>query len=197
MNAEDDTLEIPPEEPKADRDAPPEPDLGPWGAEAVQLGEQGGGAVPKDRNAHDRKANSRRWVALAAVVCAASAFSVLGALILSGSPVTKEIGSQKTPKASRRPPVAERTPSGSRTARRSHRPRRQAGRRALHHRSTARPAATHSVPNPIYTPSPHPAPATEPVAPSPTPAPAPEPTRTTRPPPASGSAVAKEFGFER
>jgi len=196
MNAEDDTREIPLVEPEVDGDAQPESDLGPWGAEAVQLGERSHDRAPIGDGAPRAEATPRRWLARAAVVCAASVFSVLGTLILSGGSTTNEISSQKTPKTNRQPPIAEQMPNGTRAAHRARPRRRQARRRASRRHSTARQHATHPGPSPTYLPPPAPAPAPEPVAPSPAPAPASEPTATTKPPPASGPVVAKEFGFE-
>jgi hypothetical protein len=145
VNVEDDTWEIPLDEPEEDGGAQPEPDLGPWGAEAVQLDERSRDRMSIGNGARRPQSNPRRWIALAAVACAASVFSVLGALTLSGSSTTKEIGSRKAPKTSRQPPVAERMPNGARAAHRARQRRRQALRRASHrHRAvqlqTARPA---------------------------------------------------------
>lgn len=197
MNAEDETREIPLDVPEEDGDAQPEPDLGPWGAEAVQLGEQSGDRAPIGASACRPEATPRRWTTLAAVVCAASVFSALGALILGGGSTTEKSSSQKTPKTNRQPLIAERLPNGTRAAHRARQRRRPARRQAPHRHSTAQPHATHPAPSPTYPPPPASAPAPEPVAPSPAPAPAPEPRPTTRPSPASGPTVAREFGFER
>lgn len=197
MNAEDETREIPLDQPAEDGGAQPEPDLGPWGAEAVQLGERSHDRAPIGASARRAEATPRRWLALAAVVCAASVFSVLGTLILSGGSTTNEISGQKGAKTNGQPPVSEqRIPNGTRAAHRA-RQRRHQARQASRRRSTAQPPATHPAPSPTYLPTPAPAPASEPVAPSQAPAPTPEPPPTTKPQPASGAAVAKEFGFER
>lgn len=197
MNAEDDTREIPLDEPAEDGDTQPEPDLGPWGAEAVQLGERSRDQAPIGDATRGAEAIPHRWIALAAVICAASLFSVLGVLILSGGSTTNEIRSQQGAKTNRQPPVAKRMPNGARAAHRARQRRRQVRRQAPRRHSTEQPRATHPAPSPTYLPTPAPAPAPEPVTPSPAPAPAPDPMPTTKPPPASGSAVAEEFGFER
>lgn len=197
MNAEDETRKIPLDEPEEDGDAQPEPDLGPWGAEAVQLGERSRDRAPIGVSPRRAEARPRRWLGLAAVVCAASVFSALGALIFSVGSTTEEISSKRALKTNRQPPVAERMPSEARAAHRARQRQHQARGKAPHRRSTAQPPATHPAPSPTYLPTPAPAPAPEPVAPSPAPAPAPEPSPTTKPPPASGPTVAKEFGFER
>lgn len=187
MNAEDDTREIPLDEPEEDGETQPEPDLGPWGAEAVRLGEQSRDRAPIGDGDRRAEATPRRRIALAAVVCAASVFSALGALILGGGSTAEK----------RQPPIAEQTPNETRAAHRARQRRRQVRRQASRRHSTAQPHATRPAPSPTYLPTPVPAPAPEPVTPSPAPAPAPEPPPTTKPQPASGAAVAKEFGFER
>lgn len=197
MNVEDDTQEIPLDEPEEDRAAQAESDLGPWGAEAVQLGERSRDRAPIGNALRRPEAIPRRWIAFAAVVCVASVFSVIGALILSGSPSPNEVSSRKAPKANRQPPADERTSNGTRAAHQARQRRRQARRRATRHHSTVQPQAPHPAPSPTYAPTPQRDPAPEPVTPSPAPAPAPEPPPTTKPPPAAGPTVAKEFGFER
>lgn len=197
MKANDNTQEIPLSEPEEDGDTQPEPDLGPWGAEAVQLGERSRARVSIDSNAHGSEKSPRRWIALAAVVCAAGVFSVFGALILSGRSATKEISSQTVPKTKRQHPVAEQMPNETRAAHRTRQRRRQAQGQASRRRPAAEPQTTRSTHSATYVPTPAPTPAPEPVAPSAPAAPALESPPTTKPPPASGPTVAKEFGFER
>lgn len=194
MNAEDGTQEIAFGAPKDAGGPRPDPDLGPWGTEAVPLGKgprspasPGGGTPPTSTKPH-------RWIAGVAIVCALSLIAVLGALVIDG-----ESGHQaeRTNAAQTRgqQPAAEWETNGDRT-RRAEQGRRRARVRSRR-RSFPSPPTTHPTPSPTYAPDSEPAPALEPVVPSPAPAPALGPSPTTKPPPASGPTVAKEFGFER
>lgn len=194
MNTEDDTQEFPLEGPGENRDDQAEPDLGPWGTEAVQLGVLSRDRMSTDSSAHRPQATPRRWIALAGV-CAVGLFTVIGSLMVSGGSTSKEIDSKRTMKTDRQPPVVEGMSKGPRAAHRAKQRRRQVRRRASRRPPATQPHTTHPAPSPTYAPIPQPDPAPEPVAPSPAPAPALTPT--TKPPDASGPTVAKEFGFER
>jgi hypothetical protein len=200
VNVENDTQEVPIGESEDRRASQLEPDLGPWGPEAVPLGKDERDRRPTDDATRRAEAKARRWVPFAAMACAISLIAVLGANILSGDSGFQTDGQEAT-KTRRQPPGAERKDNRARAARqaeeqRQRRVRRQARRRSRRH-SVSSSHPTPPAPSPTYAPVPEPAPAPEPVAPSPAPAPAPTATPTTKPPPASGPTVAKEFGFER
>ena len=190
MKAEDDTQEILVSERRRSQDGSQMPDLGPWGKDAVPLG----GAARKRRPAKSTRhaaTKPHQRVAVAAITCVTGLLAAFGANILSGesAPQTEkpQVGQVKRQPAADKPAA-----NGARAARRRRQARSKSRQRAIH---SARP--THPAPSPTYAPAPKPVPTPEPVTPSPAPAPASGPTQTAKPPPASGPAVAKEFGFER
>jgi hypothetical protein len=199
VNAEDDTQEIPLGEPGDGRAGELEPDLGPWGTEAVPLETDERDRKPIDTGSRRAETKPRRWIPCAATACAISLIAVLGVSILGGTSGPQTDGRAAT-KTRRQPPAAERKDHRARAARQAEQRQRRARRQARlrsRRRSDSSSHPRHPAPSPTYAPAPESAPAPEPVTPSPTPAPAPASTPATRPPPASGSTVAKEFGFER
>jgi len=180
--------------------AEPPADLGPWGAEAVRLG--------VDTEPTPRRPNTstdglppvrRRWVTGGALGLAAV---LIGALFVAALPSDPDNGTTarppnpankrdvaSTPRAALPKPTprqAERNPT-----------RNNIKTRKPHTRAHAAPAPP-PQPSPTYLSSPAPTPPSEPVTPSPAPAPtAGGPAPTSPPQPASGAAVADEFGFER
>lgn len=207
MSFDEETREIPvdgQDDGSAEVDEP-SPDFGPWGADAVALG----GDRRNDPPASDDKARTpqlaaRRWVVLAALACTVGVIAVLSASALKRDSPTAT-SEQGTARAGKEAPTArpkvQRAQEAKRAAPQSDQQRLRSQRRARR-RPTALPHTTPSAPSaptpsPTYTPGPEAAPP-EPGTPSyaPTPA-APAPAPTGKPPAASGSAVAEEFGFER
>jgi len=188
MKDEHDTRELPVGEAEA------APDLGPWGTDAVPLGNNECGRKPTESPSHTGTRPHRRG-ALAAIVCVSGLLAALGVNTIGGKPGPQTERPQTT-ETRPQPSANEPGTNGASAARRIEQ-RQQQARSKLRQRSTHSTLRARPAPRPTYTIAPEPTPPPEPVTPRPPPAPAAEPTPTTTPPPASGPAVAKEFGFER
>ena len=194
MKVEDDTREIPIGEPGHSRDAPLTSDLGLWGTDAVQLGKENN-ERRSTASAPRTATKPRRWFALAALACTTSVITALGVNLVggeSGPQVERPQAAQTRRQLTADAPGTDRAKAARRAAHRQQQARLRSRKRSI---DPSHP--THPAPSPTHAPTPEPAPAPEPVAPSPAPAPASAPAHTAKPPPASGQAVAEEFGFER
>jgi len=195
---DEETQELPVAE--AEPAAEPPADLGPWGAEAVRLGVDAEPTPRRENTGTDGlRPVRRRWVTTGALGLAAV---LIGALIVTSLPSDPDNDTTARPPnpANKRdvasaPRAALPKPAPRRA---EHNPARDDIKtRKPNKRSRTAPAPA-PQPSPTYLPTPAPAPASEPVTPSPAPAPTAEgPAPTSPPQPASGAAVAKEFGFER
>jgi len=180
-------------------DVDPPANLGPWGAEAVQLGVDAESTPRRANTSTDNPRLSRRRWATASTL--GLAVLLLGTLIVTALPSDPDNDTTaRPPNPANKRDVAS-TPRAARpnpaTRRAEHNPTRNDFKtRKPHTRARTAPAPA-PQPSPTYLPSPAPPPPSEPVTPSPAPAPTAEPMPTTKAPPASGPTVAKEFGFER
>ena len=196
MKVEDDTGVIPVGEPEHSRDGPPPVDRGPWGTDAVPLGKDNDRRSSTE-NIRCAASKPRRWIVLAAITCTTGLIAALGVNLIGGeSGVQTE--KPQTAQTRRQPRADALSADEAETARRTARQRKRV-RSGSRQRSVHLPHPMLRAPSPTYAPAPapQPAPTPEPVAPSPVPAPASTPAQTSKPPPASGPGVAKEFGFER
>jgi hypothetical protein len=190
MKAEDNTRKPSIAGPAYGRDRNLTPDISPWGADAVPLDVEERERRPA-RSARHADGTPRCWNPLATIVCTIALIAALSANLIGGDRTPRtETPQIKPPKerdlANKQPANETRT---RRIAQQQHQTRPKPRQRPI----TSLPP-THSAPDPTYAPAPEPTSASEPVAP--TPASVPAPTATTSPKPASGSAVAREFGFE-
>jgi hypothetical protein len=182
-------------------DVDPPADLGPWGAEAVRLSVDTEPAQWRANAGRDSaRPTQHRWATAGALGLAAV---LIGALIVTALPPDPDNDTTARPPnpANKRDvasvPRASRPKPAPRRAERNPTPANIKTRKP-DTRARAAPAPA-PQPSPTYLPSPAPPPPSEPVTPSPAPAPTAEGgTAPTSPPqPASGAAVAEEFGFER
>lgn len=197
MTHDEETQELPVAEAEP---AEPPADLGPWGAEAVQLGVE---AEPTPRRASastdSLRPVRRRWVTTGALGLAAV---LIGALTVTSLPSDPDNDTTARPLNPANKRDVASAPRAALPKPAPHRAERNPARddiktRKPNKHSRTAPAPT-PQPSPTYLPSPAPPPPSEPVTPSPAPAPTAEgPAPTSPPQSASGAEVAREFGFER
>jgi hypothetical protein len=188
VSINDDTWEITPEVPGNGRDGGKPPTLSPWSSAAVAL-EKGEHQELTDNGSPRAQARPPRWIASVAIAWTVALVAVLGAHLLNGAPVrhNRQDAAQMT-----KPRTAKRKDS---RGRRSRVGQRRASLKS-HRRSNSALRLTRHATSPTFASALPPAPAPEPFTPTPPRPPAPAPSPPTRPPPASGATVAKEFGFE-
>lgn len=185
MSVDEETRELPAVE-AVDKDVEPSADLGPWGAEAVRLGVD---AEPPRHRPSIRNDGSRpiqrRWATAGTFGLAATLTTALVVTTLPSPPDDK--ATPPTPSDERgvalAPSIARPKSSPRETERDRLKATRTRAKTREHTAPTSTAATSDALTSPTYPPTPAPAPS--------------EPSPSGQSPPASGVAVAEEFGFER